>query len=78
MRLLSVISKAFEERRYRHSYLKRMYESLNDYSERTRTDAVYHTPPVIEQQWESQKNQSEGLKEHDMSSVTRGKSISIS
>ena len=46
------------------SYLKMMHESLNDYSERTRTDAVYYTP-VKEQQWGSQKNQREWLKEHE-------------
>jgi len=56
MKVLSLISKAFEERRYSHSYVKMMHESLNDCSKRTRTDAIYHTPLVIEQ-WKSQKNQ---------------------
>jgi len=44
--------------------MKRMHESLNDCSERTRANTVYHTSPVIEQ-WEGQKNQSEELKEFE-------------
>jgi len=68
MKLLSLICKAIEERRYRHSYLKMIHESLNDCSERTRrtrTDAVYHTSHVTKQQWERQKNDSEGMEEHE-------------
>jgi len=72
MRLLSLKFKAFEERRYRHSYLKRTHESLNDCSQRTQTDAVYHTHPVIEQQLKSQKNQSEQLKEHEYEEYHQG------
>jgi len=47
MRLLSLKFRAFEERQYRHAYLKRMHELLNDCSERTLADIVDHIPPMI-------------------------------
>ena len=49
---------------YMHSYLKKMHELLANYSERTRTDTVYHTPSVIELQWETQRYQNNELRGH--------------
>ena len=46
MRLLSLISIAFEERQYSRAYLKQMHESLNDRFERTLVVEVDHTPLV--------------------------------
>jgi len=47
MKLLNLISEVYEERQYRHPYLKRMYKWINDLSERTRTDATCHTHLVV-------------------------------
>jgi len=38
---------SFEERQYRHAYLMRMHELLNDRSERTLADIIDHIPPMI-------------------------------
>ena len=44
----SLISRAFEERQYGRAYLKQMHELLKDYSERTLTVRVYHTPAIVQ------------------------------
>ena len=59
MKLLSLISRAFEERQYRRACLKLMHESLKDCSERILASVVYHTSPATVQPW---KNQDERMK----------------
>jgi len=58
---MNLISKAFEKRHSRYSYLKKMHESLTDCSERTQTDVVYHTS-MIELEWEIQRYQNESMR----------------
>ena len=54
MRLLSLISRVFDERQYRRAYLKQMNELLKDCSENTLAGGVYHTPAIV-QPWKSQE-----------------------
>jgi len=65
MRLLNLIFKVCEERQYKHSYLKRMDELMNDLSDRTRAGVTCHTRPVISEQLEHQKVQRQYPREHE-------------
>ena len=47
MRLPSLRFRAFEEMQYKHVYLKRLHELLNNYSERTLADIVGHISSAI-------------------------------